>query len=347
MSDDSSDCDYDDDADEQSFDDDDEDVDSDCDLHKSYFRATAFLDEDEEDEDDDYYTDDEEDHLFTHEDATSGSHEEHDFEASPIEIPFWFGNEDSEHVKYVLKAYDNFLGLNSHRSANSRMPIRFIGKVIRQAIEDDYIIVRQDDFDYDQDVTVGCDTSNSKQQRVLVTSETLFIYERSQKLEPGSISKCMNKLVIETMYDYDEGVPIHIFMHGEEEEMDEVTSLEHISILQCRPFGANEHDFHYSSQKVTQTPQLLEEISSSTRGLTYSDLYSQCLQNAEPILNKLKPKLVNTISDGEATSPEHHSSPQSSSPRGGQKVGDKMSSSHLSHGMLMINNHMLLFHYEH
>ena len=345
MSDDqSSDCDYEDDEEEEDFEDD-----SDCDLHKNYFRASSLHDEDEEDEEED---DDQEEHMFFDEDTVS-SHEEHELEVSPsIDIPFWFGNEDPEHVKYVLKAYDNFLGLNSHRSANSRMPIRFIGKVIRQAIEDDNIIVRQDDCDYDQDITVGCDTSTSKQQRVLVTSETLFIYERSQKLEPGSISKCMNKLIIETMYDYDEGIPIHIFIHDDEEEMDEVTCLQHISILQCRPYGGNEQDFHYSSQKVTQASQLLEEISSSTRGLTYCDLYSQCLQNAEPILNRLKPKLA--ISDGEAGSPEQHNFlPELSSPIpspfgvGLKNVSDKQdkSSSHLSH-MVMFNSHMLVFHYE-
>ncbi|KAL0481406.1 ribosome-recycling factor [Acrasis kona] len=49
--------------------------------------------------------------------------------------PFWFGNEEGEHLQTIINYYTNFLRLNENRPASSREPRQFIGKIKRRSLE--------------------------------------------------------------------------------------------------------------------------------------------------------------------------------------------------------------------
>jgi len=51
--------------------------------------------------------------------------------------PFWFGDEDADHLQAIIKYYTNFLRLNENRPAASREPKQFIGKIKRRPLNND------------------------------------------------------------------------------------------------------------------------------------------------------------------------------------------------------------------
>ncbi len=231
-----------------------------------YFRHSEESD-DEEDTDEEEDDEIEEDEEFDH------------FE-DPIEIPFWYGNEDPKHIEFVMKEYSSFLQLNKDRLPNSRLPIRFIGKIVREALEDTIITVRDED-DEESDEDDSC-----HMQRVLITSETIYIYHKSVQI-PELCCKFDTSITVQTFYDYEEGVPISILIQPETEW--DISSLENVTLLECFPsFGLNPDVFEYGSHRVTNTQEILPHNLETNLG--NAGLFNQCLQNSAGYLAKFKPK---------------------------------------------------------
>lgn len=202
--------------------------------------------------------------------------EEEETEEQP-EIPFWYRNEEPEHVEFIMKEYSSFLKLNEGRQPHSRRPIRFIGKIVREAIEDTYINVRDDEDDED-------DEDSLHQQRVLITSETIYIYQKSV-LSPELCCEFDSSIIVQTFYDFEEGIPISILIQPETEW--DISSLEFVSLLECFPsFGVNPYEFQYRSNTVSEP----SEICNFESKLTTAGLYNECLHNSAPQLARFKPK---------------------------------------------------------
>ncbi|EFC44430.1 hypothetical protein NAEGRDRAFT_79736 [Naegleria gruberi] len=232
-----------------------------------YFRHSEESDDesDEEDEEEDNEEMDEDDEFVD------------------IEIPFWYGNEDPKHIEFVMKEYSSFLQLNKDRQPNSRIPIRFIGKIVREALEDTVISVRdEDDEDSDEDDSLHM-------QRVLLTSETIYIYQKSVQ-SPELCCKFDTSITVQTFYDYEEGVPISILIQPETEW--DISSLDNVTLLECFPsFGLDPYAFEYGSHRVVDTRQILPHTLETSLG--NAGLFNQCLQNSAGCLAKLKPKQQN------------------------------------------------------
>jgi len=205
-------------------------------------------------------------------------------------IPFWFGREDAKHVKTTIKSYDSMLGLNEGRPKNSRLPLLFIGKIIREAVEDELAILPRNEEDYDEDAP-------RRPTHVLVTYDTVYVYEKPQK--PG-VPKFVEKIVVETLYDFNDGVPVRFKIDMRDEDEDEYSCCDHqqpdfsnlnFSTLQCLPCGGLDlNEFHYTSH-MTNRHDITDEL--------HIDLLSQCISNSSTVLDRLKPKSNSSISDGE------------------------------------------------
>lgn len=178
----------------------------------------SLIDDEDDDEDFDYFEDSEEES----EDGIGSSSDS----IEVIETPFFFGNEEEDLVKVVIKFY--FDKLNIGCESCIRRPKPFIGRITRFLVQNNN----------DSELFCSLDTINVCRRNLLPPDNFIFHPERVFHFL--------------TTYDRNSGVPISSFPLKEEKILnfwkERVVGSARGSFLFCSPLF-NESGFKYHSEK--------------------------------------------------------------------------------------------------
>ncbi|KAG2392968.1 hypothetical protein C9374_009545 [Naegleria lovaniensis] len=186
-------------------------------------------------EDDSEYTEDEDE-------------EDQEEDENAHQLPFWFGVEEACHISEVIKRYSTFLKLNEKRGANSRLPVRFVGKVQRSVMS---LIFNED-----------------REVESMKTFDEVHIYEKSSSLMYGAVHPKVSEILLETEYDW-QGIPTKFVKKKTSEKPDDLDER-YCSWLFCYPI--------YASDKFGYESVLGDEDIDHRKDIGYCDLYNKCLQ---------------------------------------------------------------------
>eukprot|EP01114_Cavostelium_apophysatum_P014384 TRINITY_DN3720_c0_g1_i1.p1 TRINITY_DN3720_c0_g1~~TRINITY_DN3720_c0_g1_i1.p1 ORF type:complete len:460 (+),score=115.68 TRINITY_DN3720_c0_g1_i1:390-1769(+) len=138
-----------------------------------------------------------------------------------LTVPFWFSNEDEEHIKSIISSYSKELKLEEAIKQIRRAPVPFVGRIKRQRVEN---------------------------AEVFTTLDTVEIFQRGL-LAPGSNMPLKNTVHFLTCWHYEEGLPVKFLLLNEnltkemwQERKDESTKMSYIS---CLPMYGSTTDYSY------------------------------------------------------------------------------------------------------
>mmetsp|Transcript_7178 Transcript_7178/g.7882 ORF Transcript_7178/g.7882 Transcript_7178/m.7882 type:complete len:226 (-) Transcript_7178:67-744(-) len=117
------------------------------------------------------------------------------------DIPFWFGNEDKEHLLSITKIYTKALKINQNRVNHPCFPSKFIGRIARQVVDAD----------------------------LFQTLDTIDIY-LSRKLAPTCLFTPTLTIHALTTWDENDGLPTTVFVFPDEKRADL------LDLWSCRTF---------------------------------------------------------------------------------------------------------------
>lgn len=196
-------------------------------------------------------------------------------------VSFWFTNEEPEHVEQIMRAYEQKLGVNKSRPANSRAPLCFVGCVKRRLIEITQrhallsAVKKQKTNQKNQKQIKNHDVhyymyEQDAEDTTVATLDEIYIHKRD-KLPIGSLMPLHEKQLILTEWD-EEGLPANVTKLTKEQvaksssESDEEEGP--TTFLYCLP------EFDRAGSKYFSTTE--------EQKVGYADTLNRCVANTLP-----------------------------------------------------------------